>query len=390
MALQIITWLLFFSLLYLLITSIIFLRNRIELTSLYAESSLDNQLRVSVCIPARNEEGSIRNLLQSLKDQDWPNYEVLVMDDQSTDQTFEIAESFQEKYPRKFFVYKGKEKPANWLGKPWACHQLFHKSTGEILLFLDADTQIQPGTLRKIVASFDHYNLDMLTVWPRQKLVTFWEQTIIPVVYYTLLSVLPAIYVYRNPKWMPSFLRKKMNTKFTAACGQCLAFRRHAYETIGGHESVKNQVIEDVELAKRIKKEGFVLRMFDGIGTVSCRMYHNENEIFEGFRKNFLLGFNNSIFVFILMGVLHLIVFVLPFITILISLLTFNRTIFFLSVASIVLILMQRLILAIWFKMNPLFSFTHPIAVLWFEWLAIVKIRDYFGGTSTNWKGRKV
>lgn len=390
MALQIITWLLFVSLFYLLITSAVFLRNRFELTSLYTELPSDFKPFISICIPARNEETSIYQLLHTLEKQALVKYQVHVLDDQSSDQTFKIAESFQKKYPQQFFAHKGKEKPDGWLGKPWACYQLSKKTDADIIVFLDADTELQPGALQKIAATFDHYNLDMLTVWPRQKLFTFWEQTIIPVVHYTLFSVLPSIYVYRHPKWMPSFLRKKMSPKFAAACGQCLAFTREAYEAIGGHKSVKDKVLEDVELAKMIKKKGFVLRMFDGIGSVSCRMYHNEKEIFEGLRKNFLLGFNNFIPAFILTGVLHLVVFVLPFISIFISLFTFNRIIFFLSAASISLILIQRLILAIWFKINPLFSFTHPIAVLWFEWLAVVKIRDYLGGRSTNWKGRNV
>lgn len=390
MALQIITWLLFFSLFYLLFTSVVFLRNRIELTSLYHESSNKYQPKICICIPARNEEKSILTLLNSLEGQQWLNYEVHVLDDQSSDHTFEIAESFQKKYLKQFFVHRGKDKPGGWLGKPWACHQLSQKCDGDIFLFLDADTELQPGSLKKISASFDHYNLAMLTVWPRQKMITFWEQTIIPVVYYTLLSLLPAVYAYRDPKWMPPFLRKKMGPKFAAACGQCLAFRREAYESIGGHASVKDKVIEDVELAKLIKKRGFVLRMFDGMGSVSCRMYQNEKEIFEGFRKNFLLGFKNSISAFVLMGFIHLIVFVLPFITIVISLFTFNQMMFFLSAACIALIVVQRLILAAWYKMNPLFSFTHPIAVLWFEWLAVVKIWDYFSGRSSNWKGRKV
>ncbi len=244
--------------------------------------------------------------------------------------------------------------------------------------------------LENVVYSMNHYNLDMLTVWPRQKLVTFWEQTVIPVVFYTLLTLLPSIYVYRNPSWMPSKLKNKMAPKFAAACGQCLAFSRNVYEIIGGHESVKNQVVEDVELAKVIKKHGYTLRMFSGMGSITCRMYNNGIEIFEGFRKNFLLGFNKNIPAFIAAGVLHLVVFVLPFLTFLISFFLFDPTIFFLSIACISIILIERLIFALWYQINPLFAFTHPLAVLWFQVLAIVKIRDYYSGRTTIWKDRKV
>lgn len=390
MAIQIITWLLFLALFYLLVTVLIFLRNRFELTPLVSVADSDQQTSISVCIPARNEEDTIGALLSSLADQTWANYTVHVLDDQSTDQTHEIATSYQKKYPNRFFVHSGEDKPDDWLGKPWACQQLSKKSDGELLVFLDADTEVRPEILEHTVYSMNKYELDMLTVWPRQKLVTFWEKTIIPVFFYTLLSLLPSIYVYRIPRWMPKKLRKKMAPKFAAACGQCLAFRRDSYEKIGGHESVKDQVVEDVELAKVIKEHGYTLRMFNGIGSISCRMYNNEKEIFEGLRKNFLLGFNNNIPAFIAAGILHLIVFVLPFITFILSFLLFDPVIFFLSIASISIILIERLILAIWYKINPFYAFTHPLAVLWFQVLAIVKIRDYYSGRTTVWKGRKV
>jgi len=130
--------------------------------------------------------------------------------------------------------------------------------------------------------------------------------------------------------------------------------------------------------------------MFSGIGSVTCRMYDNRKEIFEGLRKNFLLGFNENIPAFIIAGLLHLIVFVMPFFTLIFSLLIFDPIIFFLSIACISFILILRLILALWYRNNPLFAFTHPIAVLWFQLLAIVKIRDYCSSSTIIWKGREV
>lgn len=390
MAIQIITWLLFFALFFLIVTSLIFIRNRVELTSLTQSNSTNHIPKISVCIPARNEEHTIGTLLNSLEKQTYTNYDVHIMDDQSTDRTYDIAKSYYKKYPHIFFVHSGKEKADDWLGKPWACHQLSKKCDGDIILFLDADTELKPNMLQKVTDTFEHYQLDMFTVWPKQKMKTFWEQTIIPMVYYSLLTVLPSIYVYRDPRWMPNFFRKKFRDKFAAACGQCIGFKKDVYHSIGGHESVSNKIVEDVKLAKIVKKNGYVLRMFHGIGSISCRMYRDKKEIFEGFRKNFLAGFNYSIPLFIISGILHLIVFVLPFIAFFISFFTLNPAIFFLSVASISLILIQRLILSIWFEQNPAYSFTHPIGVLWFQYLAIVKIWDHLSGKTISWKGRKV
>jgi chlorobactene glucosyltransferase len=232
---SIFTWLLFFALFYLLATSLIFLRNRFDLTPLPAVTESDENTEkpsISVCIPARNEEQNIGILLKSLQEQDYPDFDIHVLDDHSEDRTFQTVQSFQKKNDDKLFLHKGLEKPEKWLGKSWACHQLGRHSEGEILLFLDADTQLLPGALKGIAAAFDRFQTDMITVWPHQKMDSFWEKTSIPLIYYALITLLPAVYVYRDPRWMPSFLKKKFRSLFAAACGQCIAFRRKAYQKI--------------------------------------------------------------------------------------------------------------------------------------------------------------
>lgn len=388
---EILVWLLLFALLYLLVTSVVLLRNRFDFTPLVQNSADDkNDLKISVCIPARNEESTIGTLLDSLLNQNRQNYDIHVLDDQSEDNTQSILQSYKEKNPELLYVHSGKPKPDNWLGKPWACNQLGELSDGEIVVFLDADTTLQPDALSGIASSFKKYRLDMLTVWPKQKLMTFWEKTVIPLIYYSLLTLLPAIYVYRSPRWMPGFLKKYFDPKFAAACGQCIAFKRKSYEQIGGHKSVKKKVVEDVELAKIVKKRGLTMRMFNGMGTISCRMYENQREMLQGLRKNFLAGFGHSIPLFLSAALLHLVVFVLPFITIITSFISGNIVLFYLSVASVTIILLHRLILSIWFRWDPIFSFTHPLGVLWFQRLGLIKLSDFFTGRSSTWKGRKV
>lgn len=388
---SILVWLLVFALFYLLVTTVVLIRNRFDLTPLVLRDT-DNKSgpKISVCIPARNEESTIGNLLESLITQNRSNFDIHVLDDQSEDNTHSILKSYKQKYPEILNIYQGKPKPEEWLGKPWACEQLGDISDGEILVFLDADTTLHQNALNGIAHSFDEYNLDMLTVWPRQKLLTFWEKTVIPLIYYSLVTLLPAIYVYRSPRWMPSFLRKIFDSKFAAACGQCIAFNREAYNKIGGHKSVKNEVVEDVELAKKIKKKGLTLRMFHGMGAVSCRMYENHEDLLLGLRKNFLAGFGNSIPLFTFAALMHLIVFVLPFITLITSFITGNIVLLYLSMASVTIILLHRLILSIWFRWDPLYSFTHPVGVLWFQRLSLLKLLDYFTGRKSKWKGRDV
>jgi chlorobactene glucosyltransferase len=384
-------WLLSFALIYLLLTSIVFIRNRFDLVTLTGPAPVKNrELKISVCIPARNEENSIPALLQSLLGQNDDNFDIHVLDDQSEDNTSEILKSFQRIDPEKIFIHSGSNKPDSWLGKPWACEQLGQAASGDILLFLDADTTLQPDTLTRIRNTFSEWNLDMLTVWPNQILDTFWEKTVIPLIYYGLSTILPAIYVYRKPRWMPDIIYKQVSPGFAAANGQCIAFTRDAYRRIGGHASVKQEVVEDVQLARKAKTSGLILRMFNGVDSVSCRMYHSQAEMFQGLRKNFLAGFGSSLLLFLMAAILHLVVFILPFGTLIHSLIYPDAILFFLSAACVAIILLHRLILSAWFSWDPLYSFTHPVAVCWFQWLGLIKIYDVITGRKTSWKGRDV
>ncbi|WP_069133071.1 glycosyltransferase [Rhodohalobacter halophilus] len=391
MGITLLHYLLLAAFFYLIITSFILIRNRYELTELPNSSSeVEHSKFISVCIPARNEEMNIGNLLSTVLKQNYPNYEVIVLDDQSTDATPQIIDQFKKQYPKKLTSYTGKPKPDDWLGKPWACHQLGQHATGDLLLFLDADTQLEKDALEKVAAGFSVYNLDMLTVWPRQELVTFWEKTVIPLVYFALITLLPTIYVYRKPRWMPDLFYQSIRDKFAAANGQCVAFKKSSYQAIGGHTSVKNEVVEDVALARNIKKAGLQMRMFTGLNSIWCRMYQSHEEMFEGFRKNFLAGFGNSLLLFTLAGLLHFLVFILPFAVLFGQLYFYNPLLFFLSAAAVSIIFLQRFLVSQWFQWDPLYVFLHPIGVLWFQRLGITKIFDKLYQRSSTWKGRNV
>lgn len=322
--------------------------------------------------------------------QTYPNYEVLVLDDQSSDRTSEILSELKNTYPGLLRTLEGREKPDDWLGKPWACSQLAEASAGRYMLFIDADVFIRPETLQGIVSAFQEYKLDFLTVWPRQITATFWEQTLIPLIYYTLVTLLPSVYVYRKPRWMPSMLYQRTRTLFASACGQCLSFKRESYVAINGHAAVKNNVVEDIRLAKVIQAKGMTMRMFEGTGNIECRMYRNEKEIRSGFRKNFFPGFGHSYPLFIAFAIFHMVVFIMPFFTLPLSLITLDPIFFFLSTVAVSFILLQRLMLSAWFGWNPLYALTHPLAVLWFQTLGIITLIDKMRGTRVTWKGRPV
>lgn len=381
-------YILYLAIAFLLVTTVVLIRNLFDLKALSKVEPITESDApfVSICIPARNEESVIERCVASALKQNYPTFEVLVLDDNSTDQTTEILEKLSGIITNLKHL-KGNPKPDDWLGKPWACHQLAKAAGGQILVFIDADVWLETDILSKTVAKLQRK--DAITVWPRQKLESFWENMIVPLVYFAVFTLLPAKYVERTPRWLPAFLKDNLEGKFVAACGQFLAFRRSTYDEIGGHEAVKNKVVEDMELARNLKSSGFLLQMLHGIDAVHCRMYNSHSEIWNGFKKNFLAGFGN-LFEFLFMGILHVIVFILPLFTLGIGIVDNQPLAIILSIIILSLIFVQRIMLSLFFKWDIFYSFLHPVSVLWFQVLGLISILNKALGIKSSWKGREV
>ncbi|MGB9594181.1 MAG: glycosyltransferase [Anaerolineae bacterium] len=236
--------------------------------------------RVSVLVPARNEERNIGPCVQSLLAQDYPDFEVLVLDDESTDGTLARLRALEAESPR-LRILQGKPRPDGWIGKHWACAQLAEAADGALLLFTDADTRHHPQTLRQAVATLRATDADLLTLLPQEEAITWGERLVVPVMYWSIHSFLsvPLAHRVRAPG-------------LSVAIGQYMLFRRPAYEAIGGHAAIRDIVVDDVALGKRIKAAGFRLRIADGTARVRCRMYQNFREAWNGFSKNLYAAFN--------------------------------------------------------------------------------------------------
>ncbi|WP_421774815.1 glycosyltransferase [Gracilimonas sp.] len=378
--------LLYIAATYIGFTVFVFIRNWFEFRSLSYQSSIQTEKKaplVSICIPARNEEAVIEKCVTSALKQDYPNFEVLVLDDNSTDRTTEILNKLSG-IINNLYHLKGKPKPDDWLGKPWACHQLSEHTSGEYLLLIDADVWLEESAVSKAVSALQES--DAITVWPKQKVLTFWEKLIIPMIYYGLYTLLPAKYVEQNPKWLPGNLRQKMSPQFAAACGQFIGINSQAYSAIGGHTSVKQEIVEDVELAKAIKRQGLTITMYDGVGTVNCRMYRSHSEIFEGLRKNFFVGFGRNVPLFLFMAGMQFIVYVIPFLALLFGEPDTRKF----AGVLIGIFLIQRWLLDFRFGWNPLISLLQPLTILWYEVLGIRCLWDHLTGKKASWKGREV
>lgn len=236
--------------------------------------------RVSVLVPARNEEHNIAPCVQSLLAQDYPDFELLVLDDESTDGTWACLQTLAAESAR-LRILRGEPRPEGWIGKHWACAQLARAADGALLLFADADTRHHPQTLREAVATLISTGADMLTIFPQEEVVTWGERLVVPVMYWSIHSFLsvPLAHSPRAPG-------------LSVAIGQYMLFTRAAYEAIGGHAAIRDIVVDDVALAKRIKAAGLRLRLADGTHRVRCRMYRGFREAWNGFSKNLYAAFD--------------------------------------------------------------------------------------------------
>ncbi len=232
---------------------------------------------ISICIPARNEENNIRNSVESALGQDYPNIEVIVLDDRSTDSTLtqlaEIAARDSRLVP-----INGTDLPAGWAGKPFALFQASAAARGEWLCFVDADTFLAPQAISSCYAKALEREADMFTTMNEQILGSFWEKVIMPLVM-TALSV--------------GFSPRKVNdptTRDAIANGQFIMIRRTVYDAIGGHEKVKDQIVEDKAISEQVKWNGHHLVVADGSQVIRTRMYTNLPSMWEGWTKNIYLG----------------------------------------------------------------------------------------------------
>jgi chlorobactene glucosyltransferase len=273
--------------------------------------------RVSILVPARNEEATIAPCVASLLAQDYPHFRLHVLDDHSTDKTAQIVESLGLTEANGGLI-RGGHLPAGWVGKNWACHQLSRVADGEYLLFTDADTVHAPESVSALVAAAREHDAILVSAWPRQIMGTWSEKLVVSllpfvgVVFYPhlLLSILG-----RNPGWrrkVPPAVRRFLG----AANGQVLFFKREGYDRIGGHAGLRDHLVEDIALGRAVAQkmgEGYWWVNCDSAGLVKCRMYRSFGEVWEGFSKNTRAAFESRHATFWAFGLWQTLVFVLPF-----------------------------------------------------------------------------
>ncbi|MBS1562468.1 MAG: glycosyltransferase [Bacteroidetes bacterium] len=326
-------------------------------------------VRVSVLVPARNEERCIEACVTSLCLQDHPNMEVIVLDDQSTDGTPHILRRLQERFPDRLRILTGTDLPAGWVGKSWACHTLSQQATGDVLLFTDADTTHQPHCVSSAVAMLDQRNLDMFSLIPHEVMHTAAEHIVIPMVHVLYFAYVPNDLIMNDPR-----------VSLSAANGQFMCFRRSSYEMADGHAAVHNALVEDVFMAKHMKTMGMRIALVDGTHAVSCRMYTSAADVTAGFSKNFFpaTSYNLPLTLLFLFHLATTFITPLAFITV-----SPLHSLLQLSMAAGI-----RAIIAHRFGMPRWHMFLQPITAAWSIVIGINSIRWAYSKQGSRWKGR--
>ncbi|MFC2086551.1 glycosyltransferase [Bacteroidota bacterium] len=231
-------------------------------------------------IPVRNEEANIPSLFLNLKNLEYENLEIILLDDQSEDSTHKLLLE-NSRGMEHVKIIQGKNLPEGWIGKNWSCHQLSEHATGDYFLFINADTRLEHKAIHYALNDARKNDLALLSIFPDQIMKSTGEKLVVPLMHYILLSLLPLKLVQSSRK-----------VSLSAANGQFMLFPKKQYNQ--WHEKVKDKITEDIEIMKKVKSYGLKGKVVLGNSFITCRMYRNLPESIEGFSKNILSGFGNN------------------------------------------------------------------------------------------------
>jgi chlorobactene glucosyltransferase len=332
---------------------------------------------VSVLIPARNEEQNIERCLSSLRNQDYANYEILVIDDNSTDNTFDVLQRIAREDGR-IRIFSGKPLPDDWFGKPYAMHQLSGEAKGEIFIFTDADTIHSPTSISWTVSNMQNSKVDFISGYTKQKLLTFGEAITVPLMYFLTTIVVP---LFLNRYTRGSF--------FSAAIGQFIAVNRAAFESVGGYASIRNKPVEDMYLARLFKRRGYHTIFLDLKEQIQCRMYTGYQAALEGIGKNIFVFFGKNSILLYVVAVAVIVFILLPFP--LLFILWFLKSPFFLHVLIANILFTLAFVIQYLDREIPwYYAFLWPIIFLNYLYLGLFSWFRTVSGKGFVWKDRVV
>ena len=338
--------------------------------------NLASSERVSILIPARNEAASIGHAIDAILSNGHLNFEVLVLDDHSDDETASQVQSFVARDSR-VRLLESNALPALWNGKQHACWQLANHSKFEWLLFLDADVRLTKDAVSRCVAEQKRSQAPLISGFPMQETGTLAEKILIPLMHYVLLGYLPI-----------DRMRSSMGVGLAAGCGQLFFADKQVYMSIGGHSAIRNSRHDGIQLPRAFRRAGYRTDIFDATDIARCRMYTSTKEVCNGLLKNATEGIANARlivpFTILLIGGS-----VLPGPSLVLGYLaSAPSTALAILFVAFGISFVPRLIACMRFHQSYFGAVLHPFGVVCFvalQWVAIFRKRL---GLTTKWRGR--
>ncbi|MDR2483618.1 MAG: glycosyltransferase family 2 protein [Treponema sp.] len=353
------------------------LANHYEIWRFTMSSRIFDGPLVSVLIPARNEEKNIERCLNSLRDQVYKNYEILVLNDNSTDATAAILERIAAEDSR-VRVFTGRPLPEDWYGKPFALHQLSAQAKGEILLFTDADTRHGPTSISWAVTNLQGLKADMISGYIGQVFRTFGEVITVPLMFFL------------TGFFIPLFLNRFTKLRcFSAAIGQYIVIKREVFQAIGGCEAFKKKTSEDIYMARYVKSKGYGTRFLNIADHVKCRMYEGYRAAVTGIGKNIFdfLGKNTLLLFLMAIAVFFFLFFPFPLLFLCMAVSSpWTLHIF----AVVILYTLTWVFMFLGLRLNWWYGFLWPLLYLNLLYMAGWSWFRTISGRGFLWKGRVV
>ncbi|MCL2808800.1 MAG: glycosyltransferase [Treponema sp.] len=353
------------------------LGNRYEMRHFTKGPEILDGKMVSVLVPMRNEEKNARICLDSLRNQLYKNYEILVLNDNSSDNTAIILEEIAKEDSR-VKVFNGQPLPDDWYGKPFALHQLSLQAKGDILIFTDADTVHNPTSISWAVTNMRNLKTDMLSGYIGQVFFTFGEIITVPLMFALTGFIIPLfLNRFRKPHW------------FSAAIGQFIVIRHDVFKAIRGCEAFKKKTSEDIYMSRFVKKNGYSTRFLNICEHVHCRMYNGFRPAIEGIGKNIFDFLGKKTFFIFFMFVAVLFILFLPFPLLIYNLITgspwllHNVIVYILYTLTWIFIFLEQ-------RLKWYYCFLWPFLFLNFLYMAVWSWFRSITGKGFIWKDRKV
>lgn len=363
-------WLSAFSLAFILLITICNVLTAPRL-SRKPTTTLKNFPKVSLLIPARNEQRTLERCIESALEIKYPHLEIVVLDDNSTDNTNNIIKQYNNN--GRIRTLRGANLPTGWTGKNFACHQLAQAANGDVLIFTDADNTFAPHCVLNTVAWMEAHSLDMLSSIPEQRTTTFLNHLLVPTIdllVYSFLLLRLTLY--------------SRNSAFAAANGQWIAFKREAYEEFGGHERIRHHITEDLAFSRKLKRERKRILTTSGTGAIFGHMYTSNRDVWQGFAKNLYSIAGGTLFHVILWICMLFVPFILPYFLLFVP--SYQSCVLLLICGNLFL----RLLLFARYH-HPLWHglIFHPVSILFLIVLLIQSTVLNKSGTIT-WKDRTI